>query len=149
MQICSQSLNQYYYVYKRNYYVYKQNYFFADYFETKIRNIRKELETIKPLPSDYSSIDMASRSNCELKEFTIATTEEVRHIVNKCSSKSCCLDPVPSSVFVKHLDLLVPVITNIVNLSLKSSTMSSSLKEAVIFFFFFFLKIILFALFQL
>ena len=76
---------------------------------------------------------MASRSNCELKEFTIATTEEVRHIVNKCSSKSCCLDPVPSSVFVKHLDLLVPVITNIVNLSLKSSTMSSSLKEAVLY----------------
>ena len=106
---------------------------FADYFETKIHNIRKELETIKPLPSDYSSIDMASRSNCELKEFTIATTEEVRHIVNKCSSKSCCLDPVPSSVFVKHLDLLVPVITNIVNLSLKSSTMSSSLKEAVLY----------------
>ena len=97
---------------------------FADYFETKIYNIRKELDTIKLLPSDYSSVDMASRSNCELKEFTIATTEEVRHIVNKFSSKSCCLDPVPSSVFVKHLDLLVPVITNIVNLSLKSSTMS-------------------------
>ena len=46
---------------------------FADYFETKVHNIRKELETIKPLPSDYSIIDMASRSNCELKEFTIAT----------------------------------------------------------------------------
>ena len=39
----------------------------------------------------------------------------------------------PSSVFVKHLDLLVTVITNIVNLSLKSSTMSSSLKEAVLY----------------
>ena len=106
---------------------------FADYFETKIHNIRKELETIKPFPADYSSIDMVSRINCELKEFTPATPEEVRHIVNKCSSKSCCLDPVPSSVFVKHLDLLVPVITIIVNLSLKSSTMSSSLKEAVLY----------------
>ena len=60
---------------------------FADYFEIKIHNIRRELETIKPLPVDYSSIDMASRSNCELKEFTIAMTKDVCHtsIVNKCS----------------------------------------------------------------
>ena len=103
---------------------------FADYFETKIHNIRKELKTIKLLPANYSNINIASGLNCELNELSSATTKKVIRIVHKCATRACNLDPVPS-VFFKHLDLLVPVITNIVNLFLDSSTMPS-LKEAVI-----------------
>ena len=104
---------------------------FAVYFKTNIHNIRNEVETIELLPADYSGIDIGSGLYCELIELSSATTEVVR-IVRKCATKSCNLDPVPFSVFLKHLDLFFPVITNIVDLTLESSTMPSSLKKAVL-----------------
>lgn len=105
---------------------------FADYFETKIQNISKESETTELLPADYTGNDSASAIYCELNELSSATTEEIVRIVHICATKSCNLNPVPSSVFLKHLDPLVPVITNIVDSFLESSTMPSSLMEAVL-----------------
>ena len=44
----------------------------------------------------------------------------------------CDLDPIPESLLTTNLDLLMLVITGIVNLSLKSGSVSAKLKEAVI-----------------
>ena len=46
--------------------------------------------------------------------------------------KSCILDPLPATPLKQHLDLLLPVILKIVNLSLESGHFSSSLKTAVL-----------------
>ena len=48
------------------------------------------------------------------------------------NSKSCELDPVPAPVLRKCFHVLLPIITKIVNLSLISSVMPSSLKLAVL-----------------
>ena len=45
--------------------------------------------------------------------------------------KACDLDPIPGSPLITNLDVLMPVITGIVNLSLKSGSMPAKLKEAV------------------
>ena len=46
--------------------------------------------------------------------------------------KACDLDPIPGSLLITNLDVLMPVITGIVNLSLKSGSMPAKLKEAVL-----------------
>ena len=47
-------------------------------------------------------------------------------------SKSCVLDPLPSSIFKQCIDLLLPTITNNVNLSLCDGCMPTCLKSAVL-----------------
>jgi len=47
-------------------------------------------------------------------------------------SKSCVLDPLPSSIVKQCIDLLLPNINNIVNLSLRDGCMPTCLKSAVL-----------------
>ena len=48
------------------------------------------------------------------------------------NSKSCCLDPLPTNILKQILPSLLPVITSIVNKSLRQSIMPTSLKHAVV-----------------
>ena len=52
--------------------------------------------------------------------------------VNNLCTKSCALDPIPSSVFQRCEHRLVPVITRIVNLSLQGGQLSDRFKVGVI-----------------
>ena len=45
---------------------------------------------------------------------------------------SCCLDPLPATLLKEHFDLLLPSICSIVNLSLVTGLLPSSLKNAVL-----------------
>ena len=47
-------------------------------------------------------------------------------------TKSCDFDPLPTWLLKQCLDVLVPVITKIVNLSLSESVMPDDLKEAIL-----------------
>ena len=47
-------------------------------------------------------------------------------------TKSCLLDPILTHLLKEFIDLLLPVITNITNLSIISRTVPSSLKSAII-----------------
>ena len=53
-------------------------------------------------------------------------------IINHLASKTCELDPIPSRLLLDCVDLLGPVIMRIVNLSLASSIMPPTLKQALI-----------------
>ena len=46
--------------------------------------------------------------------------------------KSCFLDPLPSSLMKVCFTVLLPVITDIINLSFESATVPKSFKEAVL-----------------
>ncbi len=48
------------------------------------------------------------------------------------ASKSCPVDPMPTTILKDCLDVILPVITNIVNLSLSTSVMPGKLKEALL-----------------
>ena len=50
----------------------------------------------------------------------------------KILSKSCVLDPLPSCVIRRCADLLLPVILDIVNASLRLGHMPNALKSAII-----------------
>ena len=44
--------------------------------------------------------------------FKSLSGDDVRHIITRSSKKSCSLDPVPTSLVVECMDVLLPVITN-------------------------------------
>ena len=72
------------------------------------------------------------RDTAILSEFEEASEEEVRKIIMQSPTKWCSLDPIPTCLLKECLDLLLPLITNIVNLSMSSGEMPHNLKEAII-----------------
>ena len=53
-------------------------------------------------------------------------------MILKGNSKSCSLDPIPTSLLKELLPSLLPTLTNIINNSLQTSKMSSDLKAAIV-----------------
>ena len=60
----------------------------------------------------------------------MVSEEEVREFALKSLRKSCSLDPLPALVIKECFEMLIPVITQIVNLSLTLGTMPESQKLA-------------------
>ena len=67
-----------------------------------------------------------------LETFTPATEHEVQKIFMKSPAKSCCLDPLPSQLLKQAFEPLLPFLTQIVNASMSSGSVSHSLKVAVV-----------------
>src|SRR5712691_2684804 len=58
--------------------------------------------------------------------------DEITRLVLQSPPKQCELDPIPTSILQQSISVLAPTITNIVNLSLSTSTFPQSFKHAVI-----------------
>ncbi len=57
-----------------------------------------------------------------LHDLIPASEEEVREIIQKSPNKSCELDPIPTWLLKDCLDELLPLITDIVNTSMKAGS---------------------------
>ena len=74
--------------------------------------------------------------NCKKTEirsklsFERATEDEIKKLILSSSSKSCDLDPIPTNVLKYCLDILVTPITDIINISMDTSTFPKKIKEA-------------------
>ena len=66
----------------------------------------------------------------ELNNFHEVSQEDVKEFAYKPLSKSCCLDPLPASLFKDCFPVLLPTITRMVNLSLTTGFMPDALKIA-------------------
>ena len=55
-----------------------------------------------------------------------------RSIIISSPPKSCCLDPIPTPLLMKHLDSTVGTITSIINESLSSGSVPDSFKHAIV-----------------
>lgn len=64
--------------------------------------------------------------------FEDITLDQIVAFARKPSAKSCCLDPIPSTVFKDCFKVLLPTIRKIINMSLSTATMVKSLKTAVV-----------------
>lgn len=64
--------------------------------------------------------------------FEDVTLDQIVAFARKPSAKSCCLDPIPSTVFKDCFKVLLPTIRKIINMSLSTATMVKSLKTAVV-----------------
>lgn len=103
---------------------------FADFFSEKIVKIksdiaRKRCDFIDRFPDTgvCSSI---------FHTFKPVTCEDVMHLIKKSPLKSCIIDPIPAPVLKDCLDILLPTITKIINLSLDSGSVPDKFKVAML-----------------
>ena len=106
----------------------------GEFFITKIANIKSKLDGISPshLPSTSEPYLASEPSDIVLSDFQCQTVEAIRDMITSGKKKSCILDPKPVTLLSACLDPLLPVITNIVNLSLRTGYFANAWKTTVV-----------------
>ena len=104
------------------------------FFARKIEHIRQDTDAIclssadrNLVPPDGEASDTTGKVQ---RSFSNLSERNVCELIKASAKKSCVLDPFPSNVVCDSLDLLLPVITNMVNASL--STGYFHWKEAIV-----------------
>ena len=106
---------------------------FGRFFVRKIEDINCRLDGMSH--SQSSTIVDTCRpadTDISLNDFKQLTTDDVSNLISKAGKKSCILDPMPSSLIVSLLDVLLPVVTDMLNLSFSSSHFPDAWKEALV-----------------
>ena len=104
---------------------------FGTFFMRKIANIRSDLDNHSPKVCRVDSNDPTIE--LPLSKFDLLSQEEVRDLVCASKKKTCSLDPIPTKLVFKCLDILLPVITKIINYSLEHGVFPSAWKNALVF----------------
>ena len=68
--------------------------------------------------------------NIMFDQFIPLTESQVKQLVVKSAKKSCALDRMPNKLVSDCLDVLVPVLTKIINLSLESGIFPEGLERS-------------------
>ncbi|XP_033096821.1 uncharacterized protein LOC117101067, partial [Anneissia japonica] len=100
---------------------------FAAFFVDKIKNIRNVLDSTD---SQAVSVDLQTTCNSILSDFKELSPVSVREAIMQSPNKSCPLDPIPMELFKSCVDSLLLPVTTIINWSLSSGYIPSSLKSA-------------------
>ena len=100
---------------------------FGDFFKSKVRRLLDGLDNIEHQELSVTLVDC-----CEsvLPSFQEVTVDEVSNILTKSAIKSSPMDPIPTDLLKRCLDLLLPHFTRVINSSLLSGVMPPSLKKA-------------------
>ena len=109
---------------------------FSAFFKNKIETIRANLSdlesTAEPLSCPPIS-ELLPPSNVMMEEFEPASEEEILKIIKSSSKASCSLDPIPTRMLADNfLPELIPIITDIVNASLKEGIFPDDMKTALV-----------------
>ena len=99
---------------------------FSAHFVNKIANLRQSTLNCSTQTPTASVIQPC---NCSFTQFDEVTTEAVREIIEKSSSKSCPSDPTPTRTLKSCLQVLLPAITNLVKMSLQKGVFPDAFKE--------------------
>jgi hypothetical protein len=106
---------------------------FGQFFSDKIVTIRNKLDIFRnesspevPGPTDNGSMDTT------LNTLHPTSSPEVRKIIMESKTTSCKLDPVPTSFLKIIIDVLLPILTYIINLSFDEAKVPRDLKTALI-----------------
>ena len=105
---------------------------FAHFFNDKISKIKQGLQISSSSNTPFFSQLDNPKMTCCLDEFTPTTIEELSDILKKTKLKSCGLDPIPAKVLSAHIDVILPIVTDIVNSSFETSYVPSSFKKAAL-----------------
>ena len=103
---------------------------FVDFFCQKIAVIRNDL-FVRYTPVANSLVD-AQACSAVLTEFERMTEAQVKSLINSCRLKTCILDPLPASIMKDCTNVLLPVLTKMINISIETANVPVQLKEAMI-----------------
>ena len=109
----------------------------SDFYVEKVVNIRKRI--INSKISQYSAKSgggdtrkKQSLINEQLSCFKPIELYELKRILSGVNKKSSCLDPAPTTILMKNIDVLYPIILKTVNSIISQSEFPKALKHAVI-----------------
>ena len=116
---------------------------FNKFFLNKVSDIRSNLPVAKntdsypdaessffsPSPSSEPPSTSSTTNNFQLSSFDPSTVDELRLIIKKHGIKTSSNDPLPAFLVDENLELLLPHLNNLVNLSLSTSSFDG-LKDA-------------------
>ena len=108
---------------------------FATFFTTKIDTLHNDLLVKRKALTDSAKCvtdEVLTMSSTKFSTFTDMKLDDIKELAATVFSKSCVLDPLPSSIIKQCTDLLLATMTNIVNLSLREGCISTCLKSAVL-----------------
>ena len=105
----------------------------GSFFEQKVLKIS---DSIKTCLADESNV-IARNTPCsgvqhKLTQFSSLSESDVQRMVMKSNKKSCSLDPVPTNLIVDCIDILLPILTKLINFSLVTGEFHSHWKLAIV-----------------
>ena len=105
---------------------------FDDFFTDKIDKIMAVIEDRNKntfmIPSYV--LELGEQSASTLTCFRNITEDEIKNVIMHSPSKSCDLDPLPTTLLKACIDVLALIITDIANCSLRLGSVSKALKMA-------------------
>ena len=106
------------------------------FFVLKVELIRQDTDSICLSSADRNLVlpdgEALDITNEVLRSFGNLSERNVCELINASAKKSCVLDPFPTNVVCDSLDVLLPVITNMVNASLSTGHFPDNWKEAIL-----------------
>ena len=100
---------------------------FSDYFEEKIIKIRAKFPSTSKFNEYDETVDVTP-----LTSFQPLSKEDIRKLILSAAPKSCSLDPIPTSLLKDCIELLLPSISKVINMSLIQGEMPEGFKHAVV-----------------
>ena len=101
--------------------------FFIQKIPTICSKLNNMVQGLPSLPDDHTQV-----SPPPLIKFTPVTEEKVRELINSSAKKTFNLDPMPTSLVIDCIDVLLPIITKMINLSLESGLFADDWKCALV-----------------
>ena len=74
----------------------------------------------------------AQACSAELTEFERMTEDQVKSLINSCCSRPVISYPLPASIMKDCMDVLLPVLTKIISISIETANVPVQLEEAMI-----------------
>jgi hypothetical protein len=103
----------------------------GEFFIQKIEHIHAQFDS-SALKTSHSSVPEFSELMSRFYSFDILNEENFKDLISKSSKTSCSLDPMPTSLVLKCQDILLPVITRMINLLLQSGVFCDEWKQALV-----------------
>ena len=100
---------------------------FSSFFVDKIKALRSKLSLV-----DLNPFTIPERPTPTFLLLQLASVEEIKHLILSSPKSTCSFDLVPSNILLLCIDVIAPVITRIVNLSLSSGIFPQEFKSAVV-----------------
>lgn len=104
---------------------------FNDFFIGKIATIRATID-LKMIPPEtvLKHTEQQYTTSHRFNRFGSLTDDDVLGLISKSATKSCSMDPGPTSIIKEHRRILLPLIRDIVNTSLQTGELPDSMKLA-------------------
>ena len=105
---------------------------FSIFFADKIERIKDNLKNSQPSETTNTQYTCENSSTATFSSLAAMSEDSVREMIMKSPSTSCNLDPISTWLLKKCADELVPIITQIINMSFQNRHFPDSLKSALI-----------------